>query len=41
MAELPSMNQHRAPWMDRCTIHATVHSVTDCHYCTKFSICYL
>jgi len=39
MAELPSMNHHRAPWMGRWTIHGDVHSVTDCHYCTKFSIC--
>jgi len=25
------------PW----AIHGTVHSVTDCRQCTKYSICYL
>jgi hypothetical protein len=27
--------------MDLWAIHGTVHSVTDCRQCTKFSICYL
>ena len=41
MTELPSMNHHRVPWLGRWTIHGDVHSVTGCHYCKKFSICYL
>lgn len=36
LADLPSMNPHRGPWMDQWT----VHSVTNCQYCT-FSIRYL
>jgi len=28
MAKLLSMTSHRAPWMDRWTIHGTVHSAT-------------
>ena len=41
MAELLSMGHHRAAYVDRWTIHGTVHSVTNLQYCTKFSICYL
>ena len=41
MAELLLMDHHKAPCMDRWAIHGTVHSVTDCKYFTKFSICYL
>ena len=41
MADLLSMNHHRAPLVDRWAIHGAVHSVTNCQYCTKFSICYL
>jgi hypothetical protein len=37
MAELPSMNHHRAPSMDQWAIHENVYSVTNCQYCTKFS----
>jgi hypothetical protein len=41
MAKLLSMNHHRAPRMDRWTIHGTVLSVTDCRYYTKSSGCHL
>ena len=40
MAELLSMNRHRAPRMDRWAIHGTVHSVTDCQYCTNSAGCF-
>jgi len=40
-AELLSKNHHRAPRRDRCTTHRTVHYVTDCHYYTNSSGCYL
>ena len=41
LAELISMEHHWAPWLDRWAIHGAVHFVTNCQYCTKFSICYL
>ena len=41
MAELLWVNHHRAPPMDRRTIHGTVRSVTDWKYCTNSSGCYL
>jgi len=41
MAELLSMNHHRAPRMDLCTIHGTVHSATDCRHFANSSSCFL
>jgi hypothetical protein len=41
MVELLSMNQHRAPRIDRWTIHGAVHSVTDRQYCRNFPGFYL
>jgi hypothetical protein len=41
MAVLLSMNHHVAQRLDRCTIHRTVYSVTDCQYFTNSSGCYL
>ena len=41
MAELLSMNHYVALRTDRWTVHGTVHSVTDCQYCTNSSGCYL
>jgi len=35
------MKQHKEPKMDQWAIPGTVHSVTDCRQCAKFSICYL
>jgi len=40
MAEVFWKDHHRAPWMDRWAMHGTGHSVTNCQYCTKLSICY-
>jgi hypothetical protein len=39
--QLLSMDHHTAPCMDQWANRGTMHSVPDCQYCTKFSICYL
>jgi hypothetical protein len=41
MVELLSINQHRAPRIDRWTIRRAMHSVTDCQYRKNFSSFYL
>ena len=35
------MYQHRFSWLDRWAIRGNMHSVTNCQYRKKFSICYL
>jgi len=34
------MNHHRAPRMDLCTIHGTVHSATNCWHIANSSSCF-
>jgi len=41
MVKLLSMDHHRGSVIDRWAIHGTVHSVTDCKYCTNSYGCYL
>ena len=41
IAELLSMNHHVAPRTNRWAVRGTVHSVTDCQYCTNSSGSYL
>jgi hypothetical protein len=40
MAKLLSMNHHRAPRMNLCTIHGTVHSAADCRHFANSSGCF-
>jgi hypothetical protein len=35
------MKHHRAARPDRCATPGSVHSLTDCQYCTDSSSCYL